>query len=166
MSNDTNTAHCSVASSPLIALAQTVYLEPTAIPAERRRRLRALGTASFSKGDREGLKLAFKELRKELEEERAGKRRAVKEAARAAREKGASREDVYRAKAEAAKGAASDIRATKEALGELRVYRDLLYKDASSALAKQIVEFRATTTVAAINKAIANKGTLPAPARQ
>lgn len=32
-------------------------------------------------------------------------------------------------------------------------------------LAKQIVDFRATTTVEAINKAIANKGTLPAPPR-
>ncbi|MBL8984014.1 MAG: creatininase family protein [Gemmatimonadetes bacterium] len=32
--------------------------------------------------------------------------------------------------------------------------------------AKQIVEFRATITVEAINKAIANKGTLPAPPRQ
>ena len=31
--------------------------------------------------------------------------------------------------------------------------------------AKEIVEYRATTTVAAIHKAIANKGTLPAPAR-
>jgi creatinine amidohydrolase len=33
-------------------------------------------------------------------------------------------------------------------------------------LAREIVEFRATTTVDAINKAIANKGTLPAPPRQ
>ena len=33
-------------------------------------------------------------------------------------------------------------------------------------LAKQIVDFRATTTVEAINKEIANKGTLPAPPRQ
>jgi creatinine amidohydrolase len=33
-------------------------------------------------------------------------------------------------------------------------------------LAKKIVEFRAQTTVEAINKAIANKGTLPAPPRQ
>ena len=33
-------------------------------------------------------------------------------------------------------------------------------------LAKQIVEFRATTTVEAINKAIANKGTLPAAPRR
>ena len=33
------------------------------------------------------------------------------------------------------------------------------------ALAKEIVEFRATVTVEAINKAIANKGTLPAPPR-
>jgi len=32
-------------------------------------------------------------------------------------------------------------------------------------LAKKIVDFRATTTVEAINKAIANKGTLPAPPR-
>jgi len=32
-------------------------------------------------------------------------------------------------------------------------------------LAKQIVEYRATSTVAAIQKAIANKGTLPAPTR-
>jgi creatinine amidohydrolase/Fe(II)-dependent formamide hydrolase-like protein len=36
----------------------------------------------------------------------------------------------------------------------------------SLALAKKIVEFRAQTTVDAINKAIANKGTLPAPPRQ
>ena len=35
----------------------------------------------------------------------------------------------------------------------------------SVALAKQIVAFRAEQTVAAINKAIANKGTLPAPPR-
>jgi creatinine amidohydrolase/Fe(II)-dependent formamide hydrolase-like protein len=33
-------------------------------------------------------------------------------------------------------------------------------------LAKQIVEFRATSTVEAINKAIANKGTLPAAPRR
>jgi creatinine amidohydrolase/Fe(II)-dependent formamide hydrolase-like protein len=39
-------------------------------------------------------------------------------------------------------------------------------RDKSLALAKQIVEFRATTTVDAINKAIANRGTLPAPPRQ
>ncbi|HEY9230317.1 MAG TPA: creatininase family protein [Gemmatimonadaceae bacterium] len=38
-------------------------------------------------------------------------------------------------------------------------------KNKNLALAKQIVEFRATTTVDAIKKAIANKGTLPAPQR-
>jgi hypothetical protein len=32
--------------------------------------------------------------------------------------------------------------------------------------AKEIVEYRAATTVEAIRKAIANKGTLPAPARE
>ena len=36
-------------------------------------------------------------------------------------------------------------------------------KNKNLELAKQIVEFRATTTVEAIKKAIANKGTLPAP---
>ena len=36
-------------------------------------------------------------------------------------------------------------------------------KAKSTALAREIVEFRAATTVEAINKAIANKGTLPAP---
>jgi len=36
----------------------------------------------------------------------------------------------------------------------------------STALAREIVEFRAATTVEAINKAIANKGTLPAPPRR
>jgi creatinine amidohydrolase len=38
-------------------------------------------------------------------------------------------------------------------------------KNKNTALANQIVEFRATTTVEAIKKAIANKGTLPAPQR-
>jgi creatinine amidohydrolase len=36
----------------------------------------------------------------------------------------------------------------------------------STALAREIVEFRAATTVEAINKAIANQGTLPAPPRR
>ena len=35
----------------------------------------------------------------------------------------------------------------------------------STELAKKVVEFRATITVEAINKAIANKGTLPARGR-
>jgi len=38
-------------------------------------------------------------------------------------------------------------------------------KKKAEAWAKEIVEFRATVTVEAINKAIANKGTLPAPPR-
>ena len=41
----------------------------------------------------------------------------------------------------------------------------LANKSKSTQLAKEIVDFRATTTVAAIQKAIANKGTLPAPPR-
>jgi hypothetical protein len=36
----------------------------------------------------------------------------------------------------------------------------------ATVLAREIVEFRAATTVEAINKAIANRGTLPAPARR
>ena len=39
-------------------------------------------------------------------------------------------------------------------------------KKKNAALAKEIIEFRATTTVNAIQKAIANKGTLPAPPRR
>lgn len=42
---------------------------------------------------------------------------------------------------------------------------DLSDRAKATALAKQIVEFRANHTVAAMNKAIANKGTLPAPQR-
>src|SRR5262249_30595786 len=38
----------------LIALADTVYLEPTDLPAEQVKRLRALGVACFAKGDRAG----------------------------------------------------------------------------------------------------------------
>jgi creatinine amidohydrolase/Fe(II)-dependent formamide hydrolase-like protein len=38
-------------------------------------------------------------------------------------------------------------------------------KKKNAALAKEIIEYRATTTIDAINKAIANKGTLPAPPR-
>ena len=40
----------------------------------------------------------------------------------------------------------------------------LAHRKQATAWAKQIVEFRATITVEAVNKAIANKGTLPAPA--
>ncbi len=38
-------------------------------------------------------------------------------------------------------------------------------KKKNADLAKQIIDFRAKTTIEAMNKAIANKGTLPAPAR-
>ena len=38
-------------------------------------------------------------------------------------------------------------------------------KTKATQLAREIVDFRANTTVAAIQKAIANKGTLPAPPR-
>jgi hypothetical protein len=39
-------------------------------------------------------------------------------------------------------------------------------RDKATALGKQIIDFRAETTAEAITKAIANKGTLPAPARR
>lgn len=39
-------------------------------------------------------------------------------------------------------------------------------KKKNAALAKEIIEFRATSTIEAMNKAIANKGTLPAPPRR
>lgn len=39
-------------------------------------------------------------------------------------------------------------------------------KKKNAALAKEIIAFRTTTTIDAINKAIANKGTLPAPPRR
>jgi len=39
-------------------------------------------------------------------------------------------------------------------------------KKKNAALAKEIIEYRATTTIEAINKAIANKGTLPAAPRR
>lgn len=39
-------------------------------------------------------------------------------------------------------------------------------RDKATALGKQIIDFRAETTAEAIKKAIANKGTLPAPARR
>ncbi len=42
---------------------------------------------------------------------------------------------------------------------------DISNRAKATELAKQIVEFRATATVEAIKKAIANKGTLPAPTR-
>ncbi len=43
---------------------------------------------------------------------------------------------------------------------------DIADKAKNADLAKKIVDFRAEQTIAAINKAIANKGTLPAPPRQ
>jgi creatinine amidohydrolase/Fe(II)-dependent formamide hydrolase-like protein len=43
---------------------------------------------------------------------------------------------------------------------------DLADRKKNADLAKQIIDFRATTTIEAMKKAIANKGTLPAPPRQ
>jgi peroxiredoxin len=60
----------------LIALADTMYLEPTDQPAEQVKRLRTLGVASFSKGDAEGGRRQLKAL-EALPEKTGGDRQAA-----------------------------------------------------------------------------------------
>jgi peroxiredoxin len=98
-----------------LALAPTMYLEPTSIPAEQVKRLRLVGLAYAGKGDRKKLQETIAKLKRRLGPE-----------AGAAGEKAAPRKVPAR------------DRATAAAVAELEAYDALLAGDARGALARAL----------------------------
>jgi peroxiredoxin/tetratricopeptide (TPR) repeat protein len=119
----------------LIALADTMYLEPTDIPAEQVQRLRALGLAYFSKGDAAQGREQIRALEAMLQKVRAERQAAAEEAEAKARREKKSGSDAVRAMAEAMQKFADRISTIEEALTELRGYDALARGDKPQARA-------------------------------
>jgi peroxiredoxin len=117
----------------LLALADTVYLEPSDVPAERVRRLRAVGVAAFSSGDRERGKKALGELVAQSLSAADSRQAKVDEAEAKARADGEPEDKISKAKQEAGRAVDDERRAIDEALVELRGLESLAVGDLPAA---------------------------------
>ncbi len=110
----------------LIRLSDTMYLEPTDIPAEQDRRIRALGVAHFEEGDSAALLARMVELQGRLVQAQNERSGAQDRAEKEAREAGKPSADIDRAKAAAARPFDDRIRSLNEAVTELNACAGLL----------------------------------------
>jgi peroxiredoxin len=117
----------------LIALADTMYLEPTDIPAEQIKRLRLLGVAHFSKGDAEGGRKQIEALEAMQQKLRADRLAAAEAADAKARAEKKSAEQAAKAMTEAMQKFSDRLTAVEEALAELRAYALLAEGDRAKA---------------------------------
>jgi peroxiredoxin/tetratricopeptide (TPR) repeat protein len=109
----------------LLALAETTYLEPTDLPAEQAKRLRALGVASFAKGDREKARqqiAALEALRRQVAEERLD---AAEQAESKARKEKQPDDKAAQALTDALRKPSEPWKVVNAALAELRGHEAL-----------------------------------------
>ncbi len=111
-----------------IALADTLYLEPTEIPDEQVRRLVLLGTAYFEKGDVKKGEEQITALQAVLKLQREQRRNAADEADEKARKDKLADDKLAAAMTEALRSHASRIKKTETAIDELKVYANLAAK--------------------------------------
>ncbi len=103
----------------LITLAGTSYLEPTDIPAEQVKQLRALGAAQFAKGDVVSGKTQIAALEAHLARAKSEQQAAGEEAEKKARDEKKSDEEVTKAKDSAINGKNGTVKPIEKALAEL-----------------------------------------------
>jgi peroxiredoxin len=111
-----------------IALADTLYLEPTEIPDEQVRRLVLLGVAYFEKGDVKKGEEQIAGLQAVLKLQREQRRNAADEAEEKARKDKLADDKLAAAMTEALRSHASRIKKTESAIDELKVYANLATK--------------------------------------
>lgn len=120
----------------LLLLAETPYLEPTDIAEEQIKRLRAMGTAHFGRGDA----AAGQQVLHELEERLAGKVQerdgAIAQAEAVARSESKAEDQVQQARNQAGQPFAGEINALESALAELRAWQALAEGEAAKAAAE------------------------------
>lgn len=117
----------------LIALADTMYLEPTDIPAEQVKRLHALGLAWFSKGNAAKGRDQIHALEEMQRQARAGRQAAAEQAEEKARQEKKPADQVVRAMADAMQKFADRVQTTEAALAELHVWSELAAGDRAQA---------------------------------
>jgi peroxiredoxin len=118
----------------LIGLADTMYLEPTDIPAEQVKRLHALGLAWFGKGNAakgRDQAHALEEMERPL---RAQRQAAAEQAEEKARHEKKSADQSVRAMADAMQKFADRLHTIEVALAELRVWSELASGDRAKAV--------------------------------
>jgi peroxiredoxin/tetratricopeptide (TPR) repeat protein len=106
----------------LIALCDTMYLEPTDIPAEQVKRLRALGVAWFSKGQPEKGQTQILALEAMQQKVRTERQAAADEAETKARKEKKPPDQVAKAMADALQKGSERLQPIEDALTELRGY--------------------------------------------
>jgi peroxiredoxin len=111
-----------------IALADTLYLEPTDIPDEQVRRLVVLGTAYFEKGDVKNGQEQIAALEAVLKVQRDQRRNAADEAEEKAGQEKLAEDKLAGSMTEALRSHARRIKNTGQAIDELKVYANLATK--------------------------------------
>lgn len=104
----------------VLALSDTMYLEPTAVYDEQIKRLRYIGVARFGRGEIDAGKAIVAELEGLLTKEQADQQAAAAEAETQARNAGKPQEEIDKAKNEALQGRNGRIQPLETALAELR----------------------------------------------
>ncbi len=120
-----------------IALANTLYLEPTDIPDEQVRRLVVLGTAHFEKGDVKKGEEQIAALEVVLKLQREQRRNAADEAEEKALRDKVADDKLAANMTEALRSHASRIKNTEKAIGELKVHKNLATKNV---VTKEMIE--------------------------
>jgi peroxiredoxin/Flp pilus assembly protein TadD len=103
----------------LVAACDGFYLEPTDMPAEQIKRLRALGVAYFSKGAALGGQLQITALTAMLDTIKANQQQAGDAAEKKAREEKKPDDQIAKAKADAIKNTAGETKRIESALADL-----------------------------------------------
>lgn len=111
-----------------IALADTLYLEPTDIPDEQVRRLVILGRAHFESGNVKDGEEQMAALEEVLKTQREQRRNAADEAEEKARKEKLADDKLATSMTEALRSHASRLKNTEKAIDELKVYSALAAK--------------------------------------
>ena len=98
----------------LIALSDTIYLEPTDFRPEQVKRLRALGVAGFNKGNAELGRTQIAALEALLKEQRQQRQADSEEAEAKAKKQKKSEDEITKAMADALKSHADRVRAIRK----------------------------------------------------
>jgi peroxiredoxin len=117
----------------IIALSDTVYLEPTDLPAEQVKRLRTLGVAYFSKGDAANGKQQIAALEALKATILADRRAAADQAEAKARAAKQSESQIARTITDALMQGAAKLPPVEAALAELQAYAALVQGDKDKA---------------------------------
>ncbi len=120
----------------LLALTDTAYLPPTTLSAEQIRRLRAIGTAHYGKGDRAAGAATLTQLETLLSKEKAEQEAAGAKAEAQARQESKTPEEITKARDDALAALAGSVQPFEAAVAELAGHEALAAGQFAAALEK------------------------------